>query len=376
MTPALRVDDFDYDLPPEHIAQEPLARRDASRLMVLERRSGRVEHRIFSDLPDLLTPGDLLVLNDTRVIPARLRGRRASAGTGGRVEALLVEPLGPVTDASGRSGETWLALVKGARREGEPIEFSGGLSGRLGPRQGDEAFRLDLWADGGAGEISAVLESAGVMPVPPYIRREPGDPREIGDRERYQTLFARSPGAVAAPTAGLHFTIELLDAIRARGVAIEMLTLHVGPGTFQPVRVERVEDHRLQAERFMIPEAVSRAVGDARGRGGRIVAVGTTVTRALESRAALDPAGVAAGRGRCDLFIYPGHEFRVVDAMVTNFHLPRSTLLMLVSAFAGRQRIMAAYAEAIRQGYRFYSYGDAMFIAQAGERSTCRSGSR
>jgi S-adenosylmethionine:tRNA ribosyltransferase-isomerase len=201
------------------------------------------------------------------------------------------------------------------------------------------------------------------MPVPPYIRRSAGDPRENADRERYQTSFARSPGAVAAPTAGLHFTAGLLETIRERGVAIEMLTLHVGPGTFQPVRVERVEDHHLQAERFIIPEAVSRAVGDARRRGGRIVAVGTTVTRALESRATDDPAGVAAGQGRCDLFIYPGYAFRVVDAMVTNFHLPRSTLLMLVSAFAGRQHVMAAYAEAIERGYRFYSYGDAMFVA-------------
>jgi S-adenosylmethionine:tRNA ribosyltransferase-isomerase len=335
--------------------------------MALNRRTGRVEHRLFTDLPDLLAPGDLLVLNDTKVIPARLRGRRSAPGTGGRVEALLVERLEPESGRTGQAGrdhEAWLALVKGARREGDPIDFGAGLSGRLGSRAGEEMFQLDLWAGAERGDLPTALEAAGAMPVPPYIRREPGDPREQADRERYQTVFAKSAGAVAAPTAGLHFTGELLETIRDRGVRVETLTLHVGPGTFQPVRVEQVRDHRLAPERFVIPESVAREVLDARKRGGRVVAVGTTVTRALESGATSSDRRVAAGTGRCDLFIHPGYEFRVVDAMVTNFHLPRSTLLMLVSAFAGRDSVLAAYAEAIQMGYRFYSYGDAMLILQ------------
>ncbi len=354
----LEVADFDYHLPPDRIAQEPLPRRGDSRLMVLDRRSGRIEHRRFTELPGLMSAGDLLVLNDTRVIPARLRGRRAAPGTGGRVEALLVERI-----ETGPGRQTWLAMWKGVRREGDPVDFGSGLRGKVGREGEDGMVRLDLWTETGTGEIGPAIESAGVMPVPPYIHREPGDPHEKTDHERYQTVYATHPGAVAAPTAGLHFTPELLDKTRARGVTVETLTLHVGPGTFQPVRVSRVTEHRLQPERYEIPDRVARAVSDTRRRCGRVVAVGTTVTRALESRAGAGPGTVAPGEGRCDLFIYPGYSFRVVDALVTNFHLPRSTLLMLVCAFAGRERALAAYARAVEQRYRFYSYGDAMFIA-------------
>ncbi len=352
MTGSLTLGDFDYDLPPERIAQEPLARRDASRLMRLERVTGRVEHATFADFPDCLSPGDLLVVNDTRVLAARLTGRRAAPGTGGRVEALLVR----------REDENiWAALLKGSARTGEPIDFGPDLAGRVLARGEDGSARLELSTLRGAGSVDDALDRSGLMPTPPYIRREPDDPRRELDRSRYQTIFADSPGALAAPTAGLHFTPEVVQRIRDRGVEVASLTLHVGLGTFQPVRVERIEEHRMHAERYAVSEGLARSIARTRADGGRIVAVGTTVTRALETVAG-EEGNVTPGEGWCDLFIRPGYRFRVVEALLTNFHLPRSTLLMLVSAFAGRERVLAAYSEAIRMRYRFYSYGDAMLI--------------
>ena len=348
----MKVSDFDYDLPEGRIAQEPLPRRDASRLLALDRETGALAHLGFSDLPRLLRAGDLLVLNDTRVVPARLRGRKE---TGGAVEALLLEREG-----GDREAPVHRCLLDASRppRPGGRIDFGRGLRAEVLSRSG-EGWSVRLTSDDGDPEAAALR--AGAVPLPPYIRRRPDDPRSALDAERYQTVYAAEPGAVAAPTAGLHFTEELLDRIRGLGVETARLTLRVGPGTFLPVRAERIEDHRMHAEAFDLPGETASAVARARRRGGRVVAVGTTVVRTLEARAAAD-GSVEAGSGACDLFLRPGHRFRVVDAMVTNFHLPRSTLLMLVCAFAGRERILAAYAEAVREGYRFYSYGDAMFL--------------
>ncbi len=358
----MRTSDFDYGLPPELIAQEPLEPRDAARLLVHRIGDGGHEHRRVHELPELLAPGDLLVVNDARVLAARLFARRPS---GGRVELLFVEPLGP-----GERGERWLALVRPAKKPvpGEALEVEGAperlIAIRRVPGPGGEPgpeWELEL-ANGGQGALLALLERAGRMPLPPYIERATeGDPRAAADRERYQTVFAARPGAVAAPTAGLHFTPELLARLAARGVERATITLHVGPGTFRPVESERVEDHPMHAERYEIPQATVAAVEAARARGGRVVAVGTTAVRTLE--ASCDDAGrLRAGAGRTDLFLVPGARFRVVDALLTNFHLPRSTLLMLVSAFAGRERILALYAEAIAERYRFFSYGDAMLL--------------
>ena len=313
-TAPLRVADFAFDLPEALIAQEPTPRRDGSRLMVLDRAAGRITHEMFTALPSRLLPGDLLVVNDTRVIPARLRGRRATAGTGGQVEFLLVEKLDSATGPDGVDRQSWEALVKGARHPGETIDFGPCLTGKLvGGRDGG-CFHVELSAPMAAGGVDAQLHQVGVMPVPPYIRRGPDDPRAREDRERYQTIFAQDPGSVAAPTAGLHFTPEQLDAIRARGVEIASVTLHVGPGTFQPVRVEQVSEHRMREERFILPERTALAVGEARCRGGRVVAVGTTVCRTLESCGGTVPGSVNAAQGRSDLFIHPGYSFRVVDA--------------------------------------------------------------
>ena len=357
----MRLDEFDYQLPPERIAQEPLARRDASRLMVIDRRTGATEHHRFSRLADLLRSDDLLVLNDARVFPARLRGYRSAPGASVSIELLLLKRL--ARDTPEARTQVWHVMMRGKARAGEALRFGSGLSAELiGPRR-DEYATVRLRTDRPELSVEAAIDRVGETPLPPYIARVPDgvDSRAAADRERYQTVYARQPGAVAAPTAGLHFTVDLLAEIRARGVRIETLTLYVGPGTFLPVRVPRIEDHRLLPEHFELSPRLAEEVLRARERGGRVVVVGTTVTRVLEAQAA-EGGGVAAGSGSCDLFIYPGHRFRVVDALITNFHLPQSTLLMLVSAFAGRERILAAYDEAIRERYRFYSYGDAMLL--------------
>lgn len=324
--------DFDYELPEERIAQEP-APRGESRLLVLDA-EGAQRYRRVRDLPGLLRPGDLVVLNDTRVIPARLYGRRGE----GRMEVLLVEKLGD---------REWEVLVRPGRRArpGTEIVFEG-LSAEVVDKREDR-YRLRF-----SEPVEPHLDRLGHVPLPPYIHR----PDEAADRERYQTVFARTPGAIAAPTAGLHFSQELLEEIAAAGIGIARVTLHVGIGTFKPVSVEKVEDHRMDRERYEVGEETAEAIRRTKESGGRIVAVGTTVVRTLES------SGGAAGSGSTDLFITPGFRFRVVDVLLTNFHLPRSTLLMLVSAFAGRERVLAAYEEAIREGYRFYSYGDAMLV--------------
>lgn len=340
----MRLEEFDYDLPPELIAQTPLDRRDESRLLVLERESGKMEHRVFHDLPAYLRPGDVLVLNDTRVLPARLIGRRKH--TGGKVEVLLLRELG---------SDRWEVLVKPGRRcpEGEELVFGDGkLTGRVLNRT-EEGGRIIAFSPGGP-KFLETLNEIGKVPLPPYIRTE------LKDQERYQTVYARHLGSAAAPTAGLHFTPELLKAIEERGIAILYLTLHVGLGTFRPVREERIEDHRMHEEYYVVRPGVAEAVNAAKKEGRRVVAVGTTVVRTLES--AGKSGEVKAGAGWTDLFIYPGFEFRIVDALVTNFHLPKSTLLMLVSAFAGREKILRAYQEAIRERYRFFSFGDAMLI--------------
>lgn len=351
----MKVSDFDYELPESLVAQEPLARRDRSRLLVLDRATGAIEHRVFFDLPDLLRPGDLVVLNDTKVVPARLRGRKP---TGGEVELLLLERAGG-SDAA----PVWECLAHGSKplRPGLEIELGEGFRALVLERRG-EAWAVRLEDEAGA--PVARLGDFGEMPLPPYIKRSPEDPRRSEDRERYQTVFASHPGAVAAPTAGLHFTPRILEAIASRGVELAYLTLHVGIGTFLPVRTDRVEDHLMHAERFELPDAAAAAVDRTKRAGGRVVAVGTTVLRTIETQATAE-GQVRPGSGRSDLFIYPGFRFRVVDALITNFHLPRSTLLMLLCAFAGRENVLAAYREAIREGYRFYSYGDAMFVGSA-----------
>jgi len=347
---------FDYPLPPERIAQEPAPLRDAARLLLLPRGQGGLSHHVFRDLPDLLRPGDLLVLNDTRVVPARLQGRRP---TGGQVEILVL----PGREETGEpSPEERDCLLRASRRPrpGEWLLLPGGARARVLADHGDGRARLLF-----AGQpLARLLADHGAVPLPPYIKRETGDSRAGRDRVRYQTVFARHDGAVAAPTAGLHFTTELLDRLAAKGIETAWVTLHVGPGTFRPVTALHAEDHELDPEHSDLPGATATAVAAARARGGRVIACGTTVVRTLESRG--DVGGVVhPGSGLCRLFILPGYRFRVVDGLITNFHLPCSSLLMLVSALGGRERVLNAYAAAIAAGYRFYSYGDAMFLAPA-----------
>jgi len=346
----MRIDDLDFELPPELIAQEPAVRREDARLLVLDPGTASPRHTSIRALPAELVPGDLVVLNDTRVLPARLDARR---DTGGRVELLALE-----AEADGR----WrmLARAGGTLRADEVLLVGEDAQVRL-----DRPLGGGRWLAAGVdGDLLSLLLRYGRMPLPPYIRREGADPRlDALDRERYQTVFAKHAGAVAAPTAGLHLTPELLAALAARGLEVATLTLHVGLGTFEPVRTERLEDHRMHDEAFEIPPATAEAVRRTRAAGGRVVAVGTTTVRALEAAAAASDDGLpTAGAARTDLLIAPGYDLRVVDVLLTNFHLPRSTLLALVSALAGRERILAAYAEAVREGYRFYSYGDAMLI--------------
>jgi len=338
--------DFDYNLPQELIAQNPTDRRDASRLMIVDRGTGTAADSVFSDIRDCFRPGDLLVLNDTRVIPARLHGTKES---GGRVEVFLARKLDS-------PGETWECLIKSSKRPrpGTVIRFSAAMSAEVVDRSGDETWTVSFSPADGFGQW---LEEYGKMPLPPYIRRMtlPEDIR------RYQTVFARVSGAVAAPTAGLHFTEELLGEIVKRGVEIKSLTLHVGLGTFLPVRVEAVHEHRMHREYYSIPGDTADAVSKRKKGSGRVVALGTTTARALEHSAAAT-GSVAAGAGEADIFIYPGYQFKAVDALITNFHLPKSTLLLLVAAFAGKDLLLRAYEDAVHRRYRFFSYGDAMFI--------------
>ncbi len=340
------LSEYDYPLPPESIAQQPVTPRDASRLMVL-RRGGGIQHRAFRDLPELLGPGDLLVLNDTRVLRARMEGWKP---TGGRLEFLFLRP--------GPSGGTWEALCEGVGelRTGMEVRFGGDAHAAVVGRAGEGV----ILAFPEGTDVPGILERHGAMPLPPYIRRGAEDPRSREDAERYQTVYARHPGAVAAPTAGLHFTPALFEVLERRGIAVAFVTLHVGPGTFLPVRSSDARRHAMHAEAFRLSAEAAAAVERARERGGRVVAVGTTAARVLEHVAAKGDLGEAAGE--CDLYVLPGHRFRCVDALVTNFHLPRSTLLLFVAAFAGREAILGAYREAVERGYRFYSYGDAMLI--------------
>ncbi len=351
----MHISDFDYDLPKELIAQEPLPERDASRLMVVDRASDTVEHRHFSELAAVLRAGDRLVLNDTRVIPARLLGRR-EGGTG-EVEILLLNPV------RGREGRpTFQALARPARKlpAGSVVRVGKDRVAITVLEELSDKARLVEFPEGLP--ILRFLEEEGHVPLPPYIQRP--DTRE--DRTRYQTVFAERPGAVAAPTAGLHFTRDLLQRLEAQGIPSTRITLHVGAGTFTPVTALDPREHRMEREYFRVEPAAAREIGEARRAGGRVVAVGTTVVRTLETAELHDPAtarwGVRPGDGWTEKFIYPPYEFHVVDALVTNFHLPRSTLLMLVTAFGGLELVRRAYREAVNQRYRFYSYGDAMVI--------------
>ncbi len=337
----LRLADFDYDLPVAQIAQEPSLKRDGSRLMTLDRRSALIGHRTFTDIEHYLAPGDLLVLNDTKVLPCRLA---ATGPGGGKAELFLLAE---------QERNLWTALVKGGGRPGKRLTLPSGAVAEIIREEADgaRAVRFHNIAD-----IRDALGTIGQIPLPPYINRAPTE----SDRERYQTVYAAREGAVAAPTAGLHFSSDLLGRLRQRGVEFVTLTLHVGPGTFQPVRVDRIIDHRMPQERFVIAKEAAEAINRAKSQGRRVIAVGTTSVRTLET--ANRGGMVMPGEGMSDLFIYPGYKFNVTEGMITNFHLPKSTLLMLVSAFAGREAVLAAYRTAVTEGYRFYSYGDAMLI--------------
>ena len=343
----MKTSDFDYELPEELIAQHPAEKRDRARMLCLNRKTGDTAHRIVHDFPDLIRPGDALVLNNTRVIPARTHGHKDS---GGQVECLFVEP---VEDA----GREWLVMMKSSRRPkvGSWIHFPCELSLEILEHRSDGLNRVRAC---GPESVLDTLEEIGEPPLPPYIRR---DHLAEEDPERYQTVYAKNPGAVAAPTAGLHFTPELLDAVRARGGRVVELTLHVGPGTFRPVKSDTVEGHHMDEERYELNDEAAAALNATREEGGRIIAVGSTSVRTLET--VVDARGrFAASKGRSGLYIYPAFTFRAVDAVLTNFHLPRSTLLMMFSAFTTRDIMLQAYREAVQLEYRFFSYGDCMFI--------------
>ncbi len=350
----MQAEDFDYELPEELIAQYPLERREASRLLALGRGSGRMEHRAFPDIKDYLREGDLLVFNDTRVIPARLFGRKES---GGKVELLITHMLG--SDPSGTDGikstQRWQAMVRSSKalKEGARIVIGDDLSAEVIRKDGDGLWEVVLTGN----DVSAAIKEYGVLPLPPYIRRE----AEPLDSERYQTVFASSEGAVAAPTAGLHFTPGIIDELKRAGVEISYLTLHTGPATFLPIRDGNLDGHSVPKEHYVIPEATGLAIVKARGEGRRVVAVGSTSTRTLEAAFAggLDSPVLS---GATDIFIRQGYDFNIVDAIVTNFHLPKSTLLMMMSAFAGRENLLNAYKKAVGMRYRFFSYGDCMLI--------------
>ena len=340
----LKKSDFYFDLPKELIAQDPLQDRSSSRLLVLDKETGAVSHHVFRDLVNFLDPGDCLVLNDTKVIPARLLGEREE--TGGRVEVLLLNR---------REGDVWETLVKPGKkcRPGARLSFGNGLLKAEVIGTVEEGNRLIRFAYDGIFE--EILDRLGEMPLPPYITHK------LKDKDRYQTVYARYEGSAAAPTAGLHFTEELLEQIRGRGVKIVFVTLHVGLGTFRPVKEENVTDHHMHSEFYRVSPEAAGEINAAKRAGKRVICVGTTACRTLES-AADETGEVRPGSGNTQIFIYPGYRFRVLDALITNFHLPESTLVMLVSALAGRENVLNAYAEAVKEKYRFFSFGDAMFI--------------
>lgn len=340
----MKTADFDYDLPQELIAQDPLEQRDSSRLLILDKETGERTHKIFHDIIDYLHEGDCLVINNTKVIPARLIGERE--GTGGKVEVLLLKR---------RSDNVWETLVKPGKkaRPGMRLSFGGGLLHAEVQEVVDEGNRLIRFEYEGIFE--EILDQLGQMPLPPYITHQ------LKDKNRYQTVYAKYEGSAAAPTAGLHFTEELLDQIQAKGVKIARVTLHVGLGTFRPVKVEDVTEHHMHTEFYHVSEEAADIINETKKQGGRVICVGTTSCRTIES-AADDQGIVHATEGDTDIFIYPGYQFKVLDCLITNFHLPESTLLMLVSALAGKENIMAAYREAVEMRYRFFSFGDAMFI--------------
>ena len=339
----MKKSDFYYDLPERLIAQHPLERRDSSRLMVLDKKTGAIEHRVFSDLTEILMPGDCLILNDTRVLPARIYGEKIS--TGAVVEFLLLKQL---------SASQWECIVKPGKkaREGAAFDFSGIMQGTItqvletGNRIIDFSFE---------GNFFELLEKIGSMPIPPYIKEK------LEDNERYQTVYSKHLGSAAAPTAGLHFTKQMLQALEQKGVNIGYVTLHVGLGTFRPVKADNIEEHVMHSEHYRVPEETAALINATKAKGGRIIAVGTTSCRTLETAA--DESGkLQASEGESKIFIYPGYRFKCIDALITNFHLPESTLIMLVSALAGRENVLRAYETAVREEYRFFSFGDAMFI--------------
>ncbi len=340
----MKTADFDYDLPQELIAQDPLEQRDSSRLLILDKETGERTHKIFHDIIDYLHEGDCLVINNTKVIPARLIGERE--GTGGKVEVLLLKR---------RSDNVWETLVKPGKkaRPGMRLSFGGGLLHAEVQEVVDEGNRLIRFEYEGIFE--EILDQLGQMPLPPYITHQ------LKDKNRYQTVYAKYEGSAASPTAGLHFTEELLEQIQAKGVKIARVTLHVGLGTFRPVKVEDVTEHHMHTEFYHVSEEAADIINETKKQGGRVICVGTTSCRTIES-AADDQGIVHATEGDTDIFIYPGYQFKVLDCLITNFHLPESTLLMLVSALAGKENIMAAYREAVEMRYRFFSFGDAMFI--------------
>lgn len=340
----MNVKDFYYDLPQELIAQDPLKDRSASRLLVMNRESGKLEHRVFKDVVDYLRPGDCLVINDTRVIPARLFGVKAD--TGAKIEVLLLKR---------RDQNIWETLVKPGRkcRPGTEIVFGEGLLWGTVLDVVEEGNRLIRFSFEGIFE--EILDRLGQMPLPPYITHQ------LQDKNRYQTVYAKHDGSAAAPTAGLHFTKELLQQVQDMGVKIAHVTLHVGLGTFRPVKVDNILDHHMHSEFYMVEEAEAKKINDTRAAGGRVICVGTTSCRTVESAAGED-GKVRAGSGWTDIFIYPGYKFKVLDCLITNFHLPESTLVMLVSALAGREQVLEAYEAAVKEGYRFFSFGDAMII--------------
>ncbi len=342
---------YDYPLPQDLIAQHPLPDRSASRLLVLDRETGDLQHRYFKDVIEFISPGDCIVLNNSKVFPARLLGRKRD--TGGRVELFLLD----LPRQRGRNSAEAEALGRSSKplRSGMVIEFNDELSATVKETASNGRLKVELHFNG---DLLKALEACGKVPLPPYIKRAP----RPEDQDRYQTVYARNLGSVAAPTAGLHFTPDLLDRVREKGAKVAWVTLHVGYGTFSPVRTEDIREHRIHSEWLLVPQETIDIIQQTRGRGGKVIAVGTTSVRALEFSATQGKGGLKAFEGACDLYIYPGYSFKVVDGIITNFHLPKSSLLLLVSAFAGREKILGAYQEAIEKGYRFYSYGDAMLI--------------